>query len=156
MVAKTTDRWGGREGEREGGREGGGERRTVPDLFIPPWLASAFPPRVELSFGDNLVASALPSLPSLPPSLPPSLAPSLSIATCMKKMLAKDIRHLPVVDDEKKEVVGMLSIKVGREGRREGGREEGREGEGTSGRLRGAQMGRGGEGGNVGGRRVVD
>ncbi|TFJ86722.1 hypothetical protein NSK_001810 [Nannochloropsis salina CCMP1776] len=34
-----------------------------------------------------------------------------SIATCMKKMLAKDIRHLPVVDDEKKEVVGMLSIK---------------------------------------------
>ncbi|KAM3569882.1 hypothetical protein VYU27_008030 [Nannochloropsis oceanica] len=34
-----------------------------------------------------------------------------TIATCMKKMLAKDIRHLPVVDDEKKEVVGMLSIK---------------------------------------------
>jgi hypothetical protein len=43
----------------------------------------------------------------------------------MKKMLAKDIRHLPVVDDEKKEVVGMLSIKVGREGGR-GGREGGR------------------------------
>lgn len=34
-----------------------------------------------------------------------------SIEVCMRKMLAKDIRHLPVVDEEKGDVVGMLSIK---------------------------------------------
>ncbi|CAB1099048.1 unnamed protein product [Ectocarpus sp. CCAP 1310/34] len=30
---------------------------------------------------------------------------------CMAKMVARDIRHLPVVDEEKGQVVGMLSVK---------------------------------------------
>jgi CBS domain-containing protein len=34
-----------------------------------------------------------------------------TIQTCMRKMLAKDIRHLPVVDQDKGDVIGMLSIK---------------------------------------------
>ena len=34
-----------------------------------------------------------------------------SVDACMRKMLARDIRHLPVVDEESGEVVGLLSIK---------------------------------------------
>lgn len=33
-----------------------------------------------------------------------------SVEACMEKMLTKDIRHLPLVDDKEK-VVGMISIK---------------------------------------------
>lgn len=33
-----------------------------------------------------------------------------SVDVCMEKMLSKDIRHLPVMDDEDK-VIGMLSVK---------------------------------------------
>jgi len=36
--------------------------------------------------------------------------PSDSIDECMKKMLDKEIRHLPLLDDDGK-VIGMLSIK---------------------------------------------
>lgn len=36
--------------------------------------------------------------------------PGDSLDTCMQKMLGKDIRHLPLLDDDGK-VVGMLSIK---------------------------------------------
>ncbi|KAG5174989.1 hypothetical protein JKP88DRAFT_101569 [Tribonema minus] len=34
-----------------------------------------------------------------------------SLHDCMRKMLARDIRHLPVLDEESGTVVGMLSIK---------------------------------------------
>ncbi|KAL7574812.1 hypothetical protein ACA910_010656 [Epithemia clementina (nom. ined.)] len=33
-----------------------------------------------------------------------------TVETCMRKMLAKDVRHLPIIDDNKN-VVGMISIK---------------------------------------------
>jgi len=36
--------------------------------------------------------------------------PKETVAQCMQKMLGKDIRHLPLLDDEGK-VIGMLSIK---------------------------------------------
>ncbi len=37
--------------------------------------------------------------------------PDDSIDDCMQKMLSKDIRHLPLVDANDKEVIGMLSVK---------------------------------------------
>ncbi|CAM9122209.1 unnamed protein product [Discosporangium mesarthrocarpum] len=38
-------------------------------------------------------------------------AKSDSVQVCMSKMVGRDIRHLPVIDEENGEVVGMLSIK---------------------------------------------
>jgi CBS domain-containing protein len=37
-------------------------------------------------------------------------SPSESVEQCMNKMLTKDIRHLPLIDDEGT-VIGMLSVK---------------------------------------------
>mmetsp|Transcript_13087 Transcript_13087/g.18730 ORF Transcript_13087/g.18730 Transcript_13087/m.18730 type:complete len:193 (+) Transcript_13087:52-630(+) len=37
--------------------------------------------------------------------------PKDSVDECMQKMLSKDIRHLPLVDEDSKTVIGMLSIK---------------------------------------------
>ncbi|CAM9598885.1 unnamed protein product [Chrysoparadoxa australica] len=34
-----------------------------------------------------------------------------TVQDCMKKMLSRDIRHLPIIDDDSGEVVGLLSIK---------------------------------------------
>jgi predicted transcriptional regulator len=34
-----------------------------------------------------------------------------SLETCMNKMMVKDIRHLPIVDDNNEDCIGMLSIK---------------------------------------------
>jgi len=39
-----------------------------------------------------------------------SAAPDETIASCMQKMLDKDIRHLPILD-EKKKILGLVSIK---------------------------------------------
>lgn len=35
-----------------------------------------------------------------------------TIEACVKKMIAADVRHLPVIDDHTGEVFGLISVKV--------------------------------------------